>query len=255
MLALISIRFSMFNNSKYYKLYSTIISIAQTRNLEKQYELHHIIPGSCGGDKSKNNTVKLTLREHFICHLLLTKSCVDYQHTAKMIRAYFFMCRMGKFNVEKTSRKYEMAKLRYRDAIVGVPRTEEVRHKISISLKALQSNGWAGKTHSIETKIKMSISAASRKRPACSEETKAKISAANLGKKRTPEQIIKNSGRIFSEEHKEKIRSALKGKTLSEETKTKIKEKLNGRIFSEEHKAKIRATKLAKKRQHGGDLN
>lgn len=37
------------------------------------YERHHIQPKSLGGNNDKENIVKLTAREHFICHWLLVK--------------------------------------------------------------------------------------------------------------------------------------------------------------------------------------
>lgn len=37
------------------------------------YEKHHIQPRSLGGNNDKENLVKLTAREHFICHWLLVK--------------------------------------------------------------------------------------------------------------------------------------------------------------------------------------
>ncbi len=37
------------------------------------YEKHHILPRSLNGTNDKNNLVKLTVREHFICHWLLVK--------------------------------------------------------------------------------------------------------------------------------------------------------------------------------------
>ena len=37
------------------------------------YEKHHIQPKSLGGSNKKENFVKLTAREHFICHWLLVK--------------------------------------------------------------------------------------------------------------------------------------------------------------------------------------
>ena len=37
------------------------------------FEKHHILPKSLGGSNDENNLVKLTAREHFICHWLLVK--------------------------------------------------------------------------------------------------------------------------------------------------------------------------------------
>jgi hypothetical protein len=35
------------------------------------HELHHILPKCMGGNNNKTNLVRLTLREHYVCHLLL----------------------------------------------------------------------------------------------------------------------------------------------------------------------------------------
>lgn len=58
----------------YKKIYDKIIIKAQGRILDGEYyETHHILPKSLGGNDSKENLVKLTAREHFICHFLLAK--------------------------------------------------------------------------------------------------------------------------------------------------------------------------------------
>ena len=63
----------IFISNKYTRWYYAIISRAQTRTLEIYTEKHHIVPKSLGGTNTMNNLVKLSAREHFICHLLLTK--------------------------------------------------------------------------------------------------------------------------------------------------------------------------------------
>jgi hypothetical protein len=80
----------IFINNKYTRCYNSIISTAQLRVLSKDIyaERHHIIPKSLGGSNLKNNLVKLTAREHFICHLLLTKM-TDGENKAKMSKAAF----------------------------------------------------------------------------------------------------------------------------------------------------------------------
>ena len=47
------------------------------------YDCHHIIPKCMGGSNSTSNKVLLTPREHFIAHLLLSKS-VESQYVKKM---------------------------------------------------------------------------------------------------------------------------------------------------------------------------
>jgi hypothetical protein len=65
----------MYLQNKYTKCYYSIINRAKSRDLSKEVytENHHIIPRSLGGSNESNNLVKLTAREHFICHLLLPK--------------------------------------------------------------------------------------------------------------------------------------------------------------------------------------
>ena len=55
-------------------VYNCIISKAKNRTeLSEYYEKHHILPKSLGGSNDETNLVKLTAREHFICHWLLVK--------------------------------------------------------------------------------------------------------------------------------------------------------------------------------------
>lgn len=65
----------MYLKNKYTTWYEQLISNAQSRDFDKSYyfEKHHIIPRSLGGTNDYENIVKLTAKEHFICHLLLTK--------------------------------------------------------------------------------------------------------------------------------------------------------------------------------------
>lgn len=58
----------------YKNLYYAIVTNAINRPSTIGYfEKHHIIPKSLGGSDDSNNIVKLSAREHFICHYLLAK--------------------------------------------------------------------------------------------------------------------------------------------------------------------------------------
>jgi hypothetical protein len=63
----------MFLDNKSTRLYFKICANAESRQTqsEERYEKHHVIPKFLGGENHK--TVKLTVREHYICHLLLTR--------------------------------------------------------------------------------------------------------------------------------------------------------------------------------------
>ena len=57
----------------YKKLYQKIIDNRKVNNITGYTEKHHIIPKSLGGTNDQDNLVRLTAREHFICHYLLAK--------------------------------------------------------------------------------------------------------------------------------------------------------------------------------------
>ena len=76
----------------YEKLYYSIINNRIDNTFSGYVENHHILPKSLGGNDLPNNLVKLSAREHFICHWLLTKmyseSSVEYK---KMVLAFNMM--------------------------------------------------------------------------------------------------------------------------------------------------------------------
>ena len=80
----------MYLPNKYTRVYGQIINRAKSRDTEGYVEKHHIIPQSLGGSNDSTNIVKLTAREHFICHLLLTKM-VSGSNKSKMYQAAWMM--------------------------------------------------------------------------------------------------------------------------------------------------------------------
>lgn len=75
----------------YNKLYFSIINRAKNRTTDAYTERHHIIPRFAGGGDESSNIVRLTAREHFICHWLLTKIHPSgYMHN-KAIHAFAMM--------------------------------------------------------------------------------------------------------------------------------------------------------------------
>ena len=99
----------IFIDNKYTRVYYKIIDRAKTRSISCYTEKHHIIPRSLGGTDAKVNLVALTAREHFICHILLTKMTAGMDKR-KMISSVFYLTGRGKssrYNRVKKSQLYE----------------------------------------------------------------------------------------------------------------------------------------------------
>ena len=103
--------------NKYTKWYFSIIENAENRynQTDKSYkEKHHILPKSIF---KNNDTVHLTAREHFICHMLLPKMLKDKKHKRKMKLALHRLIHGNKNQIYcKSSKIYNILKKWHSDA-------------------------------------------------------------------------------------------------------------------------------------------
>lgn len=90
--------------NKYSKWYFTIIN--SPKNNLNYYEKHHILPRCMGGTNNKENVVKLSAKQHYICHKLLTKMVRNNSHRTKM---YFALHRMIYSNSKNMLRYFPSA--------------------------------------------------------------------------------------------------------------------------------------------------
>lgn len=145
---------------------------------ENGFENHHIIPKSLGGDNRLSNLVKLTYREHYLCHYLLTKMCIDPDHRKSMAYAFFKMAGQGNGKAKRGINSKLHAILRKtlvenyltgennpfygkgfwgkENHFFGKKHTEDSKKKIRESLVGKnigESNHFFGKSHSEETKL------------------------------------------------------------------------------------------------------
>lgn len=127
----------------YKKIYDTIINNSKTRVVPVHYESHHILPKCLGGSNTKSNLVKLTPREHFICHLLLTKM---FQGEQKQ-KMFFAFYRLSNRYKQKNSRFYETAKKEVKLSLSKIHSGKVIseKHKQAIREKC---RGMVGKKHS-----------------------------------------------------------------------------------------------------------
>lgn len=128
----------MFLDNKYTNTYNKIIFNAQQRINVGYTENHHIIPKCMGGTNHKSNMIRLTSREHYICHALLVRMVENKQHTYKMMSA-FNMMHVDAHGNRYTSKLYEYNKHQYyklkSEMQMGIPRTMEARLKQSATTK------------------------------------------------------------------------------------------------------------------------
>jgi hypothetical protein len=167
----------MFIENKYFKWYNNIIHSAQNRLIESEYETHHIVPRSMGGKDVDENLVRLTLKEHLVCHLLLTKFTYG-ENRSKMLFAANMMTNFGKYN----SKSYSSLK-------------KEVASMMSEMLSGI-NHPMYGKKQSQET-IQKRI-----------QNTDSSKLASQSGKKGP---LHPSYGRVMSEEEKEMRRKSLTG--------------------------------------------
>jgi hypothetical protein len=193
----------MFTQNKYYRWYLKLTSQIN-RDLNCYTEKHHIVPRSLGGSDDLSNIVKLTAKEHYIAHLLLTK-ITSGNNKYKMIHAFVMMNQCKDFNQSRFSKLnsslYEslkkqsiekkkefkhsdQAKEQIRSYQIGRSkglRSDEHKRNISNGLKGKEAwnKGLVGiKSHSDVTKQKMSDA---HKGKIKTDETKEKLREAHVG--------------------------------------------------------------------------
>jgi hypothetical protein len=214
--------------NKYKNWYNNIISIAKTRDVSGYVERHHIIPRSLGGNDSEENLVNLTAREHFICHWLLIKM-YSGESKAKMIYALNGMKRNGqyteRYETKITSRVYENLKKEF--AII---------HSAAMKGRDPWNRGYKEDRPDVLENVKQ----AALKRKPQSKESREKQAQKTRGQKRTDEQ-------------RENISKALKGKLrgpMGAHQKEAISKSTTGKAKPQGMGSKLSAT-IAKQLANG----
>lgn len=220
----------IFIDNKYTKWYNNIISTAKSRISPIGYtEIHHIIPKSIGGDNTQQNLVILTAREHFVCHLLLTKMTYG-KYKRNMHFALWALSNKMKHTENLDAHNFIINSRFYKQARENFSLENSKTHK--------------GKVLPQEPRDKLSKAHKGKK---LTDEHKAKINPS--GRKHTEESKHKISqglkGRVggmqdkhHSRETKNKISAGNKGKhitTLTAERKQQISKQFSGIAQTEEH--------------------
>ena len=200
----------MFKSNKYTKWYKLIIESAQLSDRKydtRIHEKHHIVPKSIGGDNTKQNLSILTHKEHYVCHLLLTKMCLNESDHRKMLYAFYCMGnKMSKHN-HYTSRNFVSVKQQFRDLrsramrgannhFYGKTHSEELKQQRRANNPAKRADVRAKMSESRKATLTLDPSKHSCFGTHHSDDRKAKISESLKGRKRSPEAIAKQRASI-----------------------------------------------------------
>lgn len=121
----------------YKRIYEKIIQRAKFRKLTCYTEKHHIIPKCLGGSNDKDNLVRLTAKEHFICHRLLV---LIYPENHKLKYALWCMCKQHSSQQQRykvTAKIYESLRKDACDVLKKRIITDEWKRKNSDAQKKL----------------------------------------------------------------------------------------------------------------------
>lgn len=187
-------------------------------------EKHHILPRCLGGLDNKENLVNLYPEEHYLAHLLL---CKIYPGNQKLLYAAMNMTTGSMINNGKRNNKaYGWLRRQYAESMSGdnnparrnpdlqkEAAKKRIGQKRTEETKARMSAAQKGRTLTAEHRSKLSAAATSR--PPISDETRQKL------KQRTPNKGM--LGKTMSAETKAKMSAAQQGKTMSEEAKAKMR--------------------------------
>ena len=125
----------IFIDNKYTNTYYRIINRAMDRTLVGYGENHHIVPKCMGGIE----TVRLTGREHYICHWLLTKMTTGLDKSRMFLALFSF-----KMNARK--RGYTMTSVLYEQSKIEAAKYLSIKHKGKMFNKTLndlpRTNEW-----------------------------------------------------------------------------------------------------------------
>jgi hypothetical protein len=166
----------IFINNKYTTWYNSLINKAKDRTITGYTEKHHIIPSSLGGTNDNDNIVKLTAREHFVCHLLLTKMTTGNARY-KMNFALHMLSNaknIGEGRYIPSGRIYEIVRKEYKLALdaywtteqrqltSSIKKQKQFKHKLesieSIRLFQKEEKVWTVKA--LETRLKNCLKSA-----------------------------------------------------------------------------------------------
>ena len=185
--------------------YLRFIESCKHQVIEGFCEEHHIKPRSLGGQDTFDNLVKLTYRQHFIAHLMLSKIFKGNSQIKMAHAAWNMVNRDG--GIRTNSKTYSMLR-------------EKRSNILSVTLRG-ENNPMFGKKHSEESKRALSLKLKGKKKPE-SQREKLRIRNSGSGNPQygkpknknqldTAKKFMTENNPMFRQEIVNKIKQAKKG--------------------------------------------
>ena len=177
--------------NKYRRWYDALMAKARARNSLNGYsERHHIKPKSLGGSDVRTNIVRLTYREHYLAHWMLTK----FKRGEARRKMSHALWRLSGSRGERivAGWQYEVARRAQRDAM-STPKAKADMAAVSVAMwhnpkiRARMLAAQIGRKCSVETRALLSA----KQRAAWSAERHLAMSKLLAGRKLRPETIEK----------------------------------------------------------------
>lgn len=264
-------------SNKYTKWYISIVDKALCSIQSDYTEKHHIVPKcfalhiACNIN-NPDNIVALTAKEHFICHLLLTKMFKCPIKNRKMNFAFFQLRLANKHQKGKrynNSRMYSYIKKhkpKYK-ILYFADNKKLIDESDTDIIKRLLQEGWveimpekykkgrvgmmAGKKHSLETKSKMSISSKRIAKPWLCNRSPESIKQSTEKAKETKKQKAKDIPGYYNKQH---LATSERNKRLFKEGIFNVKGSNNPRYGAKLTQEHINLLRLNQERKGCGGL-
>lgn len=141
----------MVKSQHHYSRYQRFMDALKGQSVDGYCEVHHIVPRSLGGSNDVDNLIRLTARQHFVAHWILSRAL-----GGSASRAFFMMSNFGKYG-KVNSTTYAIARQEYAEQVSRQLKGKPSQCPFSEETKQKMREAKLGRSLREETKQKLRI--------------------------------------------------------------------------------------------------